>query len=36
MEYPGRLVNEDYAKTFRVVGFEAFNHEFDRAIILVC
>ncbi len=27
-------MDEDYTQTFRIVGFEAFDHEFDRAIIL--
>ena len=34
MEYPRRLVHEDYAKAFRVICFKAFNHEFNRAVIL--
>ncbi len=28
-------MHEDYAKTFRIIGFEAFDHEFDRTVILI-
>ena len=33
-EDPGRLVDQDDAQTFRVVGFEALDHEFDLGVVL--
>jgi len=34
MEDPRRLVDKDHSETFWVVGFEDFDHEFDRRVIL--
>lgn len=34
VEDPGRSMYEDDAEGFRVVCFEAFDHEFDRTVIL--
>lgn len=34
LEDPGRFVDEDDAEGFGVVGFEAFDHEFDGAVVL--
>lgn len=33
-EDPGCLVNEDGSERFRVVGFKALDHEFDRCVVL--
>lgn len=35
LEYPGGFVDQDYAQAFGVVGFEAFDHEFYGAVILI-
>lgn len=34
VEDPGRFMDEDDAEGFGVVCFEAFDHEFDRTVIL--
>lgn len=34
LEDPGRFMDDDHAEGFGVVCFEAFDHEFDRTIIL--
>ena len=34
MKYPRRLVHKDHPQAFGIVGFEAFDHEFDGPIIL--
>jgi len=34
LEDPGGFVHEDYAEGFGVVCFEAFDHEFDGAVVL--
>lgn len=34
VEDPGRFMDEDNAERFGVVCFEAFDHEFDRTVIL--
>ena len=34
LEDPGGFVDEDDAEGFGVVGFEAFDHEFDGAVVL--
>ena len=34
MKDPRGFVDEHSAETFRVVGFETLDHEFDRRVIL--
>lgn len=34
MEDPGGFVDKHHAEAFGIVGFEAFDHEFDRTVVL--
>lgn len=34
MEDPRGLVDKDYSETLRIIGFEDFDHKFDRRVIL--
>ena len=34
LEYPWGFVHENYPQTFGIVRFKAFDHEFDRTVVL--
>ena len=36
VEYPRGFMDENDAERFGVIGFEAFDHEFDGAVVLGC